>query len=141
MFEAHESMTLTDELHVKIDKEWNKYKEGYSHPLARAMIMTFKTDMIKDACYHIIQACLHMASPLLIKYIIDFANGDDKESEMSFGFICAALLVICQFATNVIGSHHGVLGHNLSQRREAAVKSLVVKKTLNISAATNKDYS
>lgn len=99
MFVAHEETKedLTSHLHSKLESQWHKYKEGYSFPLARSLIMTFTKEMTMDACFHIVQSCLGMASPLLIKYIVDFASetpSQGEERDISFGLMCVVLLTV-----------------------------------------------
>ena len=121
-----------------LSKQFQKVKHK-SSPLIRALASTTKWIFLEHLFCSLLSGVLQYANPLLIRYIIDYVQQDDRD--IKTGVLLVSAVVVAKMLVTLFSSRSSMLFNIVGINTSNAVNGLVYEKALKFSLIRSVDHS
>jgi len=128
-------------VHAKLEAAWErqKHQPNNENGLSKAVFSALKGEFYYATFWQLIVTFLQLASPFLIKAIINFIQ--QKETDTTWGIILLSTLMVSQGISYFIREHLTLYQRMTGYKATNALIAMILDKQFRISAATNKTFS
>eukprot|EP00347_Sterkiella_histriomuscorum_P019725 403340529 len=125
--------------YLKLKKSWKKYKHSQGNALFKAVIHAYRYEYLIAVFFNLLITAAEISTPFLVKRIIEFIQSTDDD--VGYGFGLVSILVVTQGLQYIINDHIDYYQRLIGVRSTNALISMIYKKILKVSSATNKKFS
>ena len=124
------------------EANWKKYRDSSEYAVFKALAKTYWKEFTVSMLLNFVHVIIQIGIPINIGLIVSYMESPEGEDGgVVYGSILVASYVIVNLLEKLIDEQSSFLQNLIGLKSHAAMVSIIYKKCLRISSATNKEFS